>query len=404
LNMDFHDSFEEAAFREEVKSWLKRNATDFDVSSVHGDIELVALGKSWQYAKAAAGYSGIAWPRNIGGRGGTPIEAAIFDDEERHYPVPLGAFVNIGLNMAVPVVNRHGTFEQADRFTRPTLLGQITWCQLFSEPDAGSDLAALRSRAVQSGDGWTVNGQKVWSSWAHTADFGILLARTDASVAKHKGLTFFVVDMKTSGIDVRPIRQISGKSEFSEVFLENVFIPDENRIGAVGEGWACAMTTLMSERIGAGHPAGTLSTADLIEIISLQERAPTGIEKERIAQWRALEMGEENFRRRLLTDISRGRRIGVSSSIIKLSHAKMLQEMSAFAMDIEGMQSMITDASNTLRAKAEHSFFWGAVLRIAGGADEVLRNQIAERVLGMPGEIRHDKDTPFDKIGQLQMK
>src|SRR5690606_36159800 len=203
IAMDFNDTPEEAAFRAEVRRWLAENAAEYR-EPLPEDLSLeeyARLGRLWQKKKAAAGYGSIMWSKADGGLDGTPMQEVIFHQEESKYHVPVGSFVGIGVHLVVPTIRVHGTPEQVERFARPTLLGDLCWCQLFSEPAAGSDLAGLRTRAVRDGDEWVVNGQKVWTSWAQTADWGILLARTDPDVPKHKGLTCFLVDMKTPGIE-----------------------------------------------------------------------------------------------------------------------------------------------------------------------------------------------------------
>jgi acyl-CoA dehydrogenase len=398
--LDFDDTPEEAAFRGAARAWLRDEAARLPARHGMDDTALVAAGRAWQRRKADAGFAGILWPQAIGGRGGTPIQAAIFAQEEAVYAVPTGVFLQIGMNMAVPVIVAHGTDEQSARFARPTLLGDMTWCQLFSEPAAGSDLAALRTKATRHGDGWLINGQKLWSSWAHHADFGILLARTDPALPKHKGLTFFVLDMRSPGITIRPIRQISGKSEFNEVFLDNVAIPDANRIGRVGEGWACAMTTLMSERaVSGGGDENDLNVAMVLESLGGAPALQDGTAIARLARWRGIERGIENFRCRLLTRLSRGESLGAEAAIVKLAYGRKLQELAAYAMDAQGFAGVACTAGDSLQLRVFAAYQWGAVMRIAGGTDEILRNQLAERVLGMPGEIRLDRDIPFEQLG-----
>lgn len=406
--MDFDDSAEEAKFRAEVRAWLAGVAAEYKTppAKPYSDAELVARAKAWQRKKADAGYAAILWPKEVGGRAGTRMQHLIFIEEEQRYHIPTGAFVAIGFGMAVPTVMAHGTPEQVKRLAGPTLRGEITWCQLFSEPGAGSDLAGLRTRAVKTGGKWLVNGQKVWSSWAHHADWGIILARTDTSVVKHKGLTFFFVDMKTKGIDVRPIKQISGKSDFSETFLTDVEIPDENRVGAPGDGWKCAMTTLMNERMGSGGP----SRASVVGIEALIARAreietddgpaiTNSAVREKLARWYAIDRGIHYFRYRILTQLSKGQSPGAEAAVPKLASASKQQELCAFAMDLQDLGGLIGDAAlNPGQAEFIDDFFWSAAMRIAGGADEILRNQIAERVLGLPGDIRADKDLPFDQL------
>ena len=397
--MDFNDTPEEAAFRAEVRDWLQQNAPKHEIPrGVRIDeAEEVARGRAWQRALYDGGYAGILLPRKLGGRGGTVVEAVVFAEEEGRYNLPIGPYMRIGLGMALPVIGKHGTDEQRARFTEKTLRGEINWCQLFSEPGAGSDLAGLRTRAVRDGDHWIINGQKVWSSWAHHTDWGILVVRTDPSVPKHKGLTFFVVDMKTPGLDVRPIRQISGASDFNETFFTDVRIPDANRIGGIGEGWACCMTVLTSERLNQGAEEG--GVADLVEYA---RNTPGALDdpgaRKTLAQALAEEQAEKFFQARLRTMLSRGEDPGALASMVKLSATGRRQRNAGAAMEIRGFDAAAPSADDTATRAIWEEYVWTAALRIAGGADEVLRNQISERVLGMPGEMRGDKNVPFDQL------
>ncbi|MEN9717185.1 MAG: hypothetical protein RIQ99_63 [Pseudomonadota bacterium] len=299
------------------------------------------------------------------------------------------------------------SFTDAEKraYLRDIVTGQKAWCQLFSEPSAGSDLANLRTKAVRADDGsgdWIVNGQKVWSSWAHLTDWAILVVRTDPTVAKHKGLTFFVVDMQTPGIETRPIRQISGASDFNETFLTDVRIPDANRIGAIGEGWACCMTVLMGERLGSGaHRSG------VEPLLHLASRTPSADgatmlddRSVRLALADALaeEQGERFFQARLRTMVSKGENPGALAGMIKLAYAGRQQKVLGLGMEFRGLDAIAADPADSRIADLQYDYIYSTVMRIAGGADEVLRNQIAERVLGMPGEVRMDKDVPFEQL------
>ena len=395
--MDFNDTPQEAAFRAEVRAWLEVNAAEYrkPLPANLTAQEYSQLGRAWQKKKAAVGYGSIMWSKEHGGLDGTPIQEVIFLEEEAKYHVPVGPFVGIGVNLAVPTIRAHGTPEQIEKFARPTLLGEICWCQMFSEPAAGSDLAGLRTRAIKDGDDWIVNGQKVWTSWAHTADWAILIARTDPEVAKHKGLTFFVVDMKTPGIEVRPIRQISGESEFNEVFLTDVRIPDANRLGKVGDGWKCAMTTLMNERSSSGAEKWYPDAHTLVDLLK-QDLPGASAYRTEIAQLYAREQGLKYFKCRQLTSLGKGQTPGPIAAMGKLVYANNLQDGSAIGLDLLATATSAEDKE--LRKNFEEGYVWASAMRIAGGADEILRNQISERVLGMPGDIRVDKDVPFSKI------
>jgi len=403
--MDFNDTPEEAAFRAEVRAWLAENAAEYAGADFEPwpEDELPARARAWLRRRAEGGYATISWPKEQGGRGGTRMHEMIYAEEEEKYHVPYGGgAIGRGVNMALPAIRKHGSAEQYERFAGPTLCGELLWCQLFSEPGAGSDLAGLRTRAVKDGDRWIVNGQKVWSSGAHYADWGILMARTDPKVPKHRGISFFLLDMRTPGIDVRPIRQINGNSEFNEVFLTDVAIPDDCRVGALGEGWQVAMTVLMNERAGAGDSSDSF----VRKLIERARRSPrdngTALDNDalrnRLAHWYAEEQGLKYFGYRLMTSLSRGEPPPASAAMVKLVSATKLQQTNAQAMDIDDFAGLFISPERPDQEAIFQDYLWSAVMRIAGGADEILRNQLAERMLGLPGEIRVDKDIPFDQL------
>lgn len=405
--MDFNDNAQEAAFRAEARTWLAAHAPAHVLTPgiKIPDTEEADRGRAWMRELHAGGWSGLTFPKALGGRGLSGPEAVIFAEEEGKYLLPKGPFTSIGTGMALPVIAKHGTDGQRARFIEATLKGDITWCQLFSEPSAGSDLAALRTKAVRADDGsgdWIVNGQKVWSSWAHLTDWGILVVRTDPTLPKHKGLTFFVVDMKSPGIETRPIRQISGASEFNETFLTDVRIPDANRLGAEGEGWACCMTVLMGERLGSGaHRSGVeplidyaAATPDGHGGTMLDDRAI----RQQLAEALAEEQGERFFQARLRTMVSKGENPGALAGMVKLAYAGRYQKTNGLALELRGLAGIAPEAGDTASGDVQYDYIYSTVMRIAGGADEVLRNQIAERVLGMPGEVRMDKDVPFESL------
>ncbi|MEO8716476.1 MAG: acyl-CoA dehydrogenase family protein, partial [Acetobacteraceae bacterium] len=344
--MDFDDTPDEAAFRAEARGFLDANAARRKPGQVEGyrrgQDKPGALdgAKDFQRRKAAAGFAGIAWPKEWGGRGGSPIQEVIYNQEESKYDVLTGIF-GIGLGMAIPTICTHGSAEQRDRYAPPALRGEEVWCQLFSEPAGGSDLAALRTRAVRDGDCWVVNGQKIWTSGAHYCQFGVLVARTDFDVPKHKGLTYFIMPMDQAGLEIRPIRQMSGSSHFNEVFFNDVRIPDSLRVGAVGEGWRVALTTLMRERYGMRESPGP-DVAEVFEIargLTLEDgpALDNAAVKEKLAEWYTRTQGLRFTRYRTMTALSRGETPGPESSITKVTAANKLQEIAAYGLDLLGM-------------------------------------------------------------------
>jgi len=406
--MDFDDTPEEAEFRAGAHAFLEKNAQrrESGVGMVYRagneDPEFRKRAKAWQAKKADAGYAGITWPKEWGGRGGTPIQQVIYDQEEAKYAVPRGLF-DIGLGMCIPTICTWGTPEHRDRFARKALSGEEVWCQLFSEPAAGSDLAGLRTRAERDGDHWVVNGQKIWTSGAQYCDFGVLVTRNDFAARKHKGLTYFFIDMKSPGIEIRPIKQISGASHFNEVFFTDVRVPDSQRLGGVGEGWKVSLTTLMNERytIGGRIGVGVEDVFELARKIELDDGPALKNEavRDKLADWYVSSQGLKYSHFRTMTALSRGETPGPESSIGKLVNGTKLQSIAAFAMDLMEQGGVITDPDLApLAAAFQQTLMTSPSARIAGGSDEIMRNIIAERVLGLPPDIRVDKDLPFNKL------
>jgi len=395
--MDFNDTPEEAGFRAEARRWLDANAPAYRLPDDPLPLEALALrGRAWQKAKAAGGFGAISLPPALGGRSATPMMEVIFGEEELRHRVPVGVFTSIGVNLVVPTLLSQGTPAQIDRFVRPTIEGEIQWCQLFSEPAAGSDLAGIRTRAVRDGDHWVITGQKVWNSWAQVADWGVLIARTDPGVPKHKGMSYFLIDMRQPGVEVRPIRQISGESEFNEVFLTELRVPDSGRVGAAGAGWKVAMVTLMNERLAAVNDTHHLPDGQAL--LAAWKSAGGSGSKLALARLLAREQALKHFRSRLLTEISRGETPGLAA-MTKLVYGRMLQELSAASLDLLGLHALYPPAQQQGDMhRLQHGYWWGAAMRIAGGTDEVLRNQLAERMLGLPADLRVDKELPFNQL------
>ncbi|MGY8959244.1 MAG: acyl-CoA dehydrogenase family protein, partial [Alphaproteobacteria bacterium] len=396
--MDFNDTPEEAAFRAEARTWLTQNAEPKKPGQIHemklNDGSVVTLTKEWRIKKQAAGYMGITVPKAYGGRGGTLIEEIIYNQEEANFVAPRQVASSLGL--IIPTLLAYASEEQKQFHVGGILRGEQIWCQLFSEPAAGSDLAGLRTRSVRDGDDWVINGQKIWTSGAHQADFGILVTRSDPSVEKHKGLTYFFVDMKTPGIDVRPIKQVSGLSNFNEVFFTDARIPDANRLGAVGEGWKVAITTLMNERVATFQRP----PPDFDEIFALarQLELETGPAiknqsvREKLANWYIRAQGIRYTQMRTVTALSRGEQPGPENSIGKAVSAPKRQEIALYGLDLMDAAGVINDPDLApMRGLFQEAMMESPSGRIAAGTDEILRNVIGERVLGLPREIRADK-------------
>lgn len=400
--MNFEDSPEEAAFRTQVRAFLSAEAPKWTLPS--GPLtegQRMRCARGWQAAKCDAGFVGITWKSAVGGQGGTPLQQLIFTQEEgayRLYTVPFA----VGLGMCVPTIYTFLPAEVAQPYVRKAMRGEEIWCQLFSEPAAGSDLAGIRMKAIRDGDDWIVSGQKVWTSFAQHSDHAIVLTRTDPTCPKHAGLTMFYLSMKTPGVEVRPIRTLVGDAEFNEVFFNDVRIPDAQRLGPVNGGWKVALTTLMHERLAISRPADAPSAAELAKLAAsvptaTGTRLDDGDVREAIARSYIADAGLDFVRMRMQTALSRGQTPGPEASIGKLVSAKLRQDIGRFAMDL--LESGAIEETDDPRIERfRHHYLWSAGFRIAGGTDEVLRGIIAERVLGLPGDVRPDKDVPFNQI------
>ncbi len=394
--MDFNDTPTEARFRQEVRSWLQNNEpTKYELAG----LDEIQRCKLWQRRKYDAGWACIRWPEEFGGRNASVIEQVIWRQEESKRNVPSGIF-DIGIGMVAPTLMDWATSDQKRQYLPALASGEHIWCQLFSEPSAGSDLAGINSRAIRDGQNWVLNGQKIWTSGAHYSDFGILVVRTNPTVPKHEGLTYFVLDMKSPGIDVKPIKQISGASNFNEVFFRNVQVPDTHRLGAVGQGWQVALTTLMNERAELGSGDGNVafkSVFNLASRLTIDGRPAIDDSQVRsaLANWYCQESGLRYTEYRALTALSRGETPGPEHSIGKLVGASKVQDMASFALDLLELAGML---ANVERAKYFDAFLNSPGYRIAGGTDEIMLNILAERVLGLPQDVRVDKGIPFEEV------
>ena len=373
--MDLTFSDDELAFRDEFRSWLAENPPPPDPGDVGDDAR-----SAWQRQLYEGGWAAPNWPNEYGGRGATLTQSAIYFEEIGRARVPLPANV-LGILLGGPTLMVWGTDEQKERYLTPILSAEEIWCQGFSEPDAGSDLAALKTKAVKDGDEWVVTGQKVWTSGAQYAKWCMLVARTDPDTPKHKGLTYFLMDMEQDEVQVRPLRQITGEAEFNELFIEDARIPDENVIGGVGNGWKVALTTLMNERAGLGFTLQIRLRQILDDVIAAAaERGK--LDDPRIAD----EIAELNARCEAirlmawkgLTDTERYGQPGPEGSLVKWLWSDTNQKLTQAAVDIVGPEALTAGTRwsyELLRARGNS---------IEGGTTEVLKNIVAERVLGLP--------------------
>ena len=406
--MDFDDTPEEEAFRKEARTWLEAHAPakggpeDFSTGFLENTIsadEFNRRVKQWQELLVEHGWAGITWPKEFGGRGGTGMQSVIWGQEAGQYGVTVNNYA-VGIGMAGPTILRHGTDEQKARYLRPMLRGDEVWCQLFSEPDAGSDLANIGTRAVLDGDEWVVTGQKVWTSGAADSDWGILLARTNPDAPKHKGITYFLVDMTTPGFDIRPLKQMTGTEHFSEVFMDEVRIPAANVLGEVNGGWACAITTLSNER---GLIAGANKSSDSVALIELAQkrgRNDDPLLRQALVDCWIRQQIQRYHGYRLQTALSKGVAPGPETSVMKLFAAEYLRRLGNASLMLLGPEGQLMADDAPAGTEWQARFLFAPAIRIAGGSNEVQRNIMGERVLGLPREPQVDRDVPFRDLSR----
>ena len=400
--MDLNDTPQQAEFRSQVRAWLEEHKAEAPVLEGPGALteedEIVAARRVWQRQLAEGGLAGATWPKDVGGQGLGPIEQVIISQEIARAGVP-GILDVIGVGMLGPTIIAHGTDEQKQRYLGPMLHGDEVWCQLFSEPAAGSDLAGIQTRAKQGSDGtWTLNGQKVWTTNAQFSAYGLLLARTDADVPKHKGLTMFIVPMDAEGVTVRGLRQITGDAEFNEVFFDDVQIPDENVVGGVGNGWGTALTTLMFERLTIGFGSEGM-----------------GYRPERFAGPHRRRPRRRARRRGAPADgprrdrAARGALHRLPDALARCSRARSpgprracRRSRRSTPRSRRASSSPTSSAPRRCNEGVDNPFVYHTSflpgLKSAGGTEEILRNTIGERVLGLPPEPRLDKGIPFSEL------
>ena len=395
-----------AAYAAKADAWLQSVAGEFGSAARKGlsEAEDLALGRRYLKARFDAGYAGINWSPEFGGQGLTHIEKVAFETEEMKYGMP-NTYFGISLGMPVPIMMK---FCEDKALVRERVIkamqGEEIWCQLFSEPAAGSDLAGLRLRAEQDGNGWKLNGQKLWTSYAQHAGYGVIVARTDPTVQKHKGLTYFWVDMKSPGVEARPIKLAGGDSHVNEVFFDDVRIDDSNRLSPIGGGFAVAMATLMIERYVATDSAGFGPHLDLFVSLAKESKIngrpaiQDGRIRQQIARNYAMRNGLDAITARAMLMMRAGMEPGPEGSLNKLVSVRSRQKLSELAIDLQGTDALQYDEHAPTKDNWQTSWITAPTGRIAGGADEMLLNTIAEKILGLPQDHRPDKGVAFNQI------
>ncbi|HKN00314.1 MAG TPA: acyl-CoA dehydrogenase family protein [Candidatus Binataceae bacterium] len=391
--MDFDFTPEEKTFREELRTWFAAKAPSIlaDGPQYSDPEKRWDRATRWHKSLFEAGWVGIYWPKQFGGRGATLIEQYIYEEESDRIGAP-GTTNPVGLNIAGPTIMQWGTDEQKNRYLRPILSGDEIWCQGYSEPGAGSDVASLTTRAEDRGDNFVVNGQKVWTTLAHRSQFCLLLCRTDPGAPKHKGLSYMLVDMKTPGITVRPLVQMTGNHDFNEIFFEDVVVPKRNLLGPQNDGWRVGVTTLMFERVTVGALLQIEREAGRVREL-LKQPDPSGNRpaddpsvRQRFAQLESDCQAARYSSLRSLTRRLKGQPPGPEGSIAKLFRTEVMLRMMSFAEEVLGPYAQIVEGSPFAveHGRWMHSYFYARAQTIAGGTSEIQRNVIGERVLGLP--------------------
>jgi alkylation response protein AidB-like acyl-CoA dehydrogenase len=401
---------DESAFRARVRDFLDTHATlagDDHALTLDPptDAERVARARSYQAALFQAGLAALTWPTKYGGQGLADRYQTIFNEESLDYSTPTDVFT-IGFGMCIPTVLAHGSEAQKQRYVRPAARGEEIWCQLFSEPSAGSDVAGLRSTAVRDGDEWILNGQKVWTSGAHHSQYGIALARTDPAQPKHQGLSMFILDMRAPGLTIRPLRQMNGNANFNEVFFDGVRIPADQLLGEAGEGWRVALTTLMNERVAIGTGRSTEKMSPLAPItLHLELARSRGLLEDPVVRQELMNLlirywVLDMVGLRIRATVAAGRVPGPEGSVAKLSGALLMQEAAAVGCRLAGSAATAWLEGDDLAEQPSRLLLQAPSAGIAGGTNEVMRNILGERVLGLPREPSVDRDVPFRDLLQ----
>ena len=406
------DTPEQAAFREEFRGWLKENLAEGWMEAIDaGDeaaIEKARAGwdlMTWNRTIGSSGYAAPLWPKEYGGLSGEVWMQNVVREELARYRLPLLGVNILGIGLAGPTLIHHATDEQKERFLPKILTSEEIWCQLFSEPGAGSDLASLATRAERDGDDWIVKGQKVWTSIAEWATWGMLVARTDPDVPKHDGLTYFICPMKADEVEIRPLRQITGASEFNEVYLNSVRIPDKNRVGEVGQGWEIARTTLMNERVTLSGV--TISPETFVggarrdpwkSFVASIPHQDDRLVRQSVARLYIEREVKEMTSFRAAAARRMGEQPGAEGGAGKVFNAELNQRQSAFAMNAAGPNAIAWLPGDNAAEGRARVFLRARGYTIEGGTSEVLKNQLAERVLGLPRDPAADKGVPWKDI------
>ena len=392
--MDFDDSPREAEFRAEARAWLEQHArlrTDATekitvLSGFDDSPEALTKAREWQRLLAAGGWAAITWPAALGGRDAGPLEALVWAEELNRFELPTNIF-SIGIAMIGPTIIAHGTPEQQSRYLKPMVEGREVWCQLWSEPGAGSDLASLSSKAVRDGDHYVLTGQKVWTSGAHYCDFGLGLFRSDPSAPKHHGITALIVDMRSPGIDIRPLRQITGDAHFNEVFFDEVRVPVENRVGDEHEGWRVGRTTMMNERFAAGAMGAALGPYHALAHLATETGAAADPRtRQALARVYTLSLLFDLTTARVRTSLARGMIPGVEGSILKLFASQVGTALTETGCELLGPAGVLTGGDGPEAGRWPAALLGSIAMHIGGGTDEIQRNIIGEVVLGLPRE------------------
>ena len=396
-------------FRLRARDWFAKNAKRIDAvgdgEAEEGETEdFLVVARKFQNQLYDDGLSGLSWPKEYGGQSLTMNHQRVFNEEASGYVMPSSPFM-VTLGMCAPTILEYGTEEQRKRHIGPMLRGDEVWCQLFSEPGAGSDVAGLSTKAVRDGDEWVINGQKVWTSGAHFASFGLIVTRTNPDVPKHKGITMFIVDMKSPGVTVRPLRQMSGASGFNEVFFDNVRVPAANLVGEVEKGWTAAIGTLMNERVsigagggGLGRGSGTPQFDRIVELATHVGKINDSATRQELATLWAKERTLAILGERMRASLKSGNAPGPEGSIAKLAGSELGKQVADMAMTLlaESGQAWTKDDEESMRWATNVLASPGSA--IAGGTPEIMRNILGERSLGLPKEPQLDRDMPFKDI------